>query len=253
LIDINNKKFNFYEPIDFSFEEIKDDFFTDIIYTISEKYLPLRKQRNMKNQFNNVILNYANQISEEEPQKNIFSGIENILSKNLIVRIDKDFKDVSLVSSNFILLDLNHNQNFTEIENLLNDILERKIIPIVTHPERYEFFSAKKDNKNIKNLKLKGVLFQLSLGSFNSLYGEKIKQISDIFLNHGFYDFIATDSIRNESIDKKFLEISIDNIVKKIGSSQLNEVFYKNPKNIIDKISFNDYGIQTLNDVSQSE
>ena len=45
MIDINNKKFNFYDPIKLiEMEKISEKFFSDIIYILSEKYIPNREK-----------------------------------------------------------------------------------------------------------------------------------------------------------------------------------------------------------------
>ena len=62
MIDINNKKFNFYDPIKLIEKEKRiESFFSDIIFTLSEKYIPDREKEKVRNQFGNLIMNYANQ------------------------------------------------------------------------------------------------------------------------------------------------------------------------------------------------
>lgn len=242
MIDINNKKFNFYDPIKLiEVDKKADSFFSDIIYTLSEKYIPNREKNKIKNQFSNLILNYANKNLENSNLKNIFSGFENLLSDALILRMEKKTSEVTLLKSNFILLDINNNKNFKFTENILDRVLEKRIIPIISHPERFDFF----DKDNLEKLKNKGVLFQLSLGSLSSHFGEKPMIKSNDLLESDIYDFVATDTNNYDQYNDEFLEDQINKISKIIGSSKLNELLYSNPKNVIDEKSSNDY--QLLN------
>ena len=239
MIDINNKKFNFYDPIKLIEKEKEtESFFSDIIFTLSEKYIPDREKDKIRNQFGNLIMNYANQ---NPGFQNIYSSFENIISEKMIIKPDnKTNKSISLIS-NFILIDINNNKNFKYIEKILKGILDKRRIPIISHPERFTVF----DKENIKNLKEKGVLFQLSLGSFSSFFGENSKSKSHEYLESGIYDFIASDSINYNQINDEFLEKQINNILKIIGSNKLNELIFSNPKNVIDEKPSNDF--QLLN------
>ena len=240
MIDINNKKFNFYDPvklIEMDYES--ETFFSDIIYVLSEKYIPSREKNKIKNQFSNLILNYAKKNTTNQNQRNKFSSIENILNENLLLRLEKKSSEVTLLKSNFILIDINNNKNLSFINSMLEKILEIRMIPIISHPERYEFL----DNENILKLKNKGVLFQLSIGSFSSYFGEKSKIKSNNLLDLNIYDFIASDTNNYDHINDEFLESQINNISKIIGSNKLNELLYSNPKNVIDEKSSNDYQI----------
>jgi len=241
MIDINNKKFNFYDPIKLIEKEKRiESFFSDIIFTLSEKYIPDREKEKVRNQFGNLIMNYANQ---NPGFQNIYSSFESIISEKIIIKLENKTntnRSTSLIS-NFILIDINNNKNFKYIEKNLKGILDKRIIPIISHPERFTVF----DKENIKNLKEKGVLFQLSLGSFSSFFGENSKSKSLEYLESGIYDFIASDSINYDQINDEFLEKQINNILKIIGSNKLNELIFSNPKNVIDEKLSNDF--QLLN------
>ncbi len=238
MIDINNKKYNFYDPVEIIEQEKKpESFFSDIIYILSEKYIPKREKNKIRNQFSNLVQNYSKPKSENSTFQKIFSGFENLLNENLILRLEENINKVSLLKSNFILIDLNNNNNFKFTETLINKILNKRMIPIISHPERFEFLN----NERIEKLHKNGVLFQLSIGSFSSVFGDKYRIKSIDLLESGIYDFIATDTINYYEVNDEFLEIQINKIIKIIGSNKLNELIYKNPRYIIDEKSSNDY------------
>jgi len=248
MIDINNKAFNFYDSTNMIEDQINllrlnsnVDVFTESIYTISEKYIPLREKRVFFNQFNNKILNFNNNKSEIINKKyETFTGIEVLFSQNSLIP-EINYQDLCLLDSNFLLIDLNNNETtIGSLEKNLSRIIENKIIPIIAHPERLENQIEINQLKKLKNF---GVLFQLSIGSLQKVFGEKVEKNSINLLKYGIFDFIASDTIYYDEFNDDFLEKSLDKARKIIGDSSINELIYKNPLNIIDHKTSNNYQI----------
>tara|TARA_B110001454_G_scaffold92395_1_gene88072 strand:+ start:582 stop:1325 length:744 start_codon:yes stop_codon:yes gene_type:complete len=247
MIDINNKSFNFYDSNNMIENHINSlrlnnsfDVFTESIYTISEKYIPLRERKVFFNQFNNRVSNFNIEKSEIINKKyETFTGIEILFSENSLIEAI-NYKDYCLLDSNFLLIDLNHNKYIIKkLEKNLSQIIENKIIPIIAHPERLEEFDINK----LKKLKNLGVLFQLSIGSLQNFFGKKVGENSINLLKYGVFDFIASDTNNYETFDDIFLEKSLDKASKIIGSSSITELIYKNPSNLLDHKTSNNYQI----------
>ena len=247
MIDINNKSFNFYDSNNMIENHINSlrlnnsfDVFTESIYTISEKYIPLRERKVFFNQFNNRVSNFNIEKSEIINKKyETFTGIEILFSENNLIEAI-NYKDYCLLDSNFLLIDLNHNKYIIKkLEKNLSQIIENKIIPIIAHPERLEEFDINK----LKKLKNLGVLFQLSIGSLQNFFGKKVGENSINLLKYGVFDFIASDTNNYETFDDIFLEKSLDKASKIIGSSSITELIYKNPSNLLDHKTSNNYQI----------
>lgn len=81
------------------------------------------------------------------------------------------------------------------MKDILKRILAKGYFPVLAHPERYEYMS----DKDYKELKTMGVLFQMNLSSLAGAYGGFAKAKSEWMLKKGFYDFFGSDlhSIRN--------------------------------------------------------
>ena len=45
MIDINNKKFNFYDPVTIVDNDKEDQIFSETLYILSEKYIPSRENK----------------------------------------------------------------------------------------------------------------------------------------------------------------------------------------------------------------
>ena len=239
MIDINNKKFNFYDPVTIVDNDKEDQIFSETLYILSEKYIPSRENKMIMNQFENLVINHNNTEEKQKTSEKIYTGFEYLISTDLITKLDENQNELSLLSSNFILLDINHNHNYNLVSDALEQILDFRMIPIISHPERFEILNKER----IFELKDKGVLFQLSLGSFSSFFGQEIEKKSKDFLEIGVYDFIATDSINYDQMNNSFIENKIETISKIIGSQKLNEIFLENPKNVTDQKSSNDFQI----------
>ena len=239
MIDINNKKFNFYDPVTIVDNDKEYQIFSETLYILSEKYIPSRENKMIMNQFENLVINHNNTEEKQKTSEKIYTGFEYLISTDLIKKLDENQNELSLLSSNFILLDINHNHNYNLVSNALEQILDFRMIPIISHPERFEILNKER----IFELKDKGILFQLSLGSFSSFFGEEIEKKSKDFLEIGIYDFIATDSINYYQMNNSFIENKIESVSKIIGSQKLNEIFLENPKNVTDQKSSNDFQI----------
>ena len=239
MIDINNKKFNFYDPVKIVDNDKEDQIFSETLYILSEKYIPSRENKMIMNQFENLVINHNNTEEKQKTSEKIYTGFEYLISTDLITKLDENQNELSLLSSNFILLDINHNHNYNLVSDALEQILDFRMIPIISHPERFEILNKER----IFELKDKGILFQLSLGSFSSFFGEEIEKKSKDFLEIGIYDFIATDSINYDQMNNSFIENKIESVSKIIGSQKLNEIFLENPKNVTDQKSSNDFQI----------
>jgi tyrosine-protein phosphatase YwqE len=248
MIDINNKSFNFYNSnliienhVNLLKENKNIDIFTESIYVISEKYIPFREESLFFNQFKNNILNFNNIKSQTlDKNFNTFTGVEFLFSENSI-KEEKSYIDFCLLDSNFLLIDLNNlKYSYQFLENELSKIINNKVIPIITHPERLAY---QMEINNLKQLKDMGVLFQLSLASLAGNFGENIEKKSINLLQNGVFDFIASDTTNYSEVDNNFLEKNLDKSRNLVGSSSLDKLIYKNPLNIIDNKSSNNYQI----------
>ena len=248
MIDINNKSFNFYNSnilIDNHLNLLKEneniDIFTESIYVISEKYIPFREENLFFNQFKNSILNFNNNKSKVFNKNfNTFSGIEFLFSENSI-KEKNSYINFCLLDSNFLLIDLNNlKYSYEFLKKELSKIINNKVIPIITHPERLAY---QIEINNLKQLKDIGVLFQLSLASLASNFGENIEKNSINLLQNGIFDFIASDTTNYSEFNNNKLEKILDKSRKLIGSASLDRLIYKNPSNIIDNKSSNNYQI----------
>lgn len=76
--------------------------------------------------------------------------------------------------------------------DILYELRLRGAIPIIAHPERYTYFINKPSliNQFVKE----GYLFQINTGSINGIFGNNVKDTSNVFIKNNICDFIASDA-----------------------------------------------------------
>ena len=143
MIDINNKKFNFYDPVTIVDNDKEDLIFSETLYILSEKYIPSRENKMIMNQFENLVINHNNTEEKQKTSEKIYTGFEYLISTDLVTKLEENQNELSLLSSNFILLDINHNNNYNLVSDALEQILDVRMIPIISHPERFEILNKR--------------------------------------------------------------------------------------------------------------
>ncbi len=112
---------------------------------------------------------------------------ENMLDNLFVQRFEEN--NLLLMNDNRILVETSYFNPPMEFEGIMGDILNSKYTPLLAHPERYRYM----DKKQYKQLKDKGVLFQLNLGSLVGGYGKTTQEVAREILANGWYDYIGSD------------------------------------------------------------
>ena len=118
-----------------------------------------------------------------------------------------------------------------DMYDIIYDMLEYKLIPILAHPERYSF--VQKDPNLVYDLIQKGVLMQSNYGSILGMYGEKAEIIVRKLLENNMVHFLGSDVHRANSIYSK-IQSSLGEIEAIVGEEKLKEISSVNPKLVVD-------------------
>lgn len=130
----------------------------------------------LKSAYNgNIILH----ISAENMLDNLF---EERLEQNDLLPLGKDGKNLLVETSYF-----NPPMNLNDI---LKRIQEKGYIPVLAHPERYEYM----EEKDYRALHEAQVKFQLNLPSLAGRYGKRVQGKAEWMLKKGYYDLCGTDT-----------------------------------------------------------
>ena len=104
---------------------------------------------------------WINALSENLYKKNIdlklYLGNEVYITENIIKLLETG-KATSINNSNYVLFEFPMNTKPLNMYDIIYDMLEYKLIPVLAHPERYSF--VQKEPELIYDLIQKGVLMQ---------------------------------------------------------------------------------------------
>lgn len=177
---------------------------------------------------------WINALTENLYKKDIdlklYLGNEIYITKNIINLLEKG-KATSINNSNYVLFEFPMNSKPLDMYDIIYDMLEYKLIPILAHPERYSFIQ--KDPSLIYELIRKGVLMQSNYGSILGMYGEKAEIIVRKLLENNMVHFLGSDVHKINSIYPK-INRAIKEIKSIIGKDKFYEIACINPQLVIE-------------------
>ena len=119
---------------------------------------------------------------------NLYLGNEIYFTDNIIELLEKR-KASTINDTSYVLFELPLNAEPMNLYDVVYDMLQYKLVPILAHPERYSF--VQKEPDLIYDLIEKGVLMQANYGSIVGQYGEKAQMIVRRFFDNVTSTFSA--------------------------------------------------------------
>lgn len=119
----------------------------------------------------------------------IDEGFEKLVENQQILSLD----------GQYLLIEMSFVQAPLHFEDAVQKILDRKLYPILAHPERYNFITQRMDGyQKYKDIGLK---FQVNLLSIAGYYGKDVQKNAMYLLQHKLVDFVASDVHKINQID----------------------------------------------------
>ena len=115
-------------------------------------------------------------------------------------------------------------------EYLIFEIETKGFIPVLAHPERYDWINSMPDF--IKDFKQRNGKLQGNLGSFIGYYGRSARRNFKKLFNAKMYDFLATDThspMHLEEIIKNW-----HNIIKELEEKNIKILLEENPASLVE-------------------
>ena len=176
---------------------------------------------------------WVNAIYENLQAKNIdirlYLGNEIYLSEN-IIKLLEEGKASTINDTSYVLFEMPLNAEPLNLYDIVYQMLQCKLVPILAHPERYSF--VQKDPELIYDLIQKGVLMQANYGSIIGQYGEKAKIIVKKFFENNMIHFLGSDVHRQNTIYPKIPQILVE-LNSLIGEEKLEELTTTNPSLVL--------------------
>lgn len=177
---------------------------------------------------------WINALAENLYKKNIdlklYLGNEIYFTQNLINLLETG-KATSINSSNYVLFEFPLNTKPMNMYDIIYDMLEYKLIPVLAHPERYSF--VQREPEIIYDLIQKGVLMQSNYGSILGRYGEKAELIVRKLLENNMVHFLGSDVHKSNTIYLRISE-ALEAIKEIVGREKLQELTSINPRLVLE-------------------
>ena len=168
----------------------------------------------------------SQKFSQYDINLNLYIGNEIYLSDNIIQLLEEG-KASTINNTNYVLIEMSLNEEPSYLYDLIYEMTQYKLVPILAHPERYSFIQ--KDTELIYDLIDLGVLMQVNYASIIGHYGEKAQIIVKKMLENNMVHFFGSDVHRPNTIYPKIPEILLE-IEEIIGKSELEKLTTTNPK-----------------------
>ena len=137
----------------------------------------------------------VNQINEIALDRGYITEIKLGMENHIDLSLPDDIRTGYALSMNegpYILLEMPWEDEGLYIDDVLSEIQEMGLIPVIAHPERMEIFMN--DYDYLKNLVERGILMQLTASSLYGKFGKEARVFSHEILLDGFCHIIASDT-----------------------------------------------------------
>jgi protein-tyrosine phosphatase len=164
---------------------------------------------------------------------NIYSGSE-LFFHHYVEKTLKTSKVATLGGlQQYVLIEFPMFQMPAGLEEVLFEISINNLIPIVAHPERYSGV-LEKPSRALKFIRHGGLL-QVNAGSIMGHFGKETQKLGMNLLDQQVVHFIASDAHAPDG--RTFiLRKTYEYLRSYLPEDYLEELFYKNPRNIIDEV-----------------
>lgn len=221
--------------VDESVEIIKKYYKNGIRHIVLTPHYVLNSEYDAKNNIKlKKIKELRSILKEENINVNLYVGNEVYINKD-IINLLREGKIFTINNSRYLLIELPFINEDLDALNIIHDLILSGIIPIIAHPERYNYIQD--DIEKLKEYKELGALIQVNNDSLYNKYGRSCNKTVKKILRCRLADFIATDIHHNSSkmytsfkirkkienlTDKKYAKkIMIDNQVKVLKDEEI--------------------------------
>lgn len=170
------------------------------------------------------------EVEKENIPIRLYLGNEVFAENRLLEFLEKGYI-TTLHQTKYMLFEVPRFDVYQGLSQVVFELQSHDIVPILAHPERYKMIW---DNPNVATtLKEQGVLFQVNLGSFVGIYGDKVKECAILLLKHSMVDFISSDIHHiKHSHYKRLNEVKL--ILKKyISEEEITKLLVTNPGKVL--------------------
>ncbi|MAU65196.1 MAG: hypothetical protein CL882_04150 [Dehalococcoidia bacterium] len=175
----------------------------------------------------------TDQINDISLEKGYLTKIKLGMENHIDITLPEDIRTGYALTMNYgpyILLEMPWDETRKEkyIDDVLDEVKEMGLIPVIAHPERMEIF--KNNYGYLKELVGRGMLMQLTSSSLYGKFGSEAKVFSHEILKDGFCHIIASDTHMAFGQREQDLINGFETAKKLIGQEAARELVSDNPR-----------------------
>ena len=172
------------------------------------------------------------QLAEADISVTLYSGSELHLVPELPAKIEEGEALTYNDRGKAALVELPKSTLAMGTETLLEQLLYRKITPIIAHPERNAVLAAHPER--VGEWVSWGCKLQLTAQSCSGDFGEPIQQVCQYWCERGWVHLIASDAHRPHGRSPRKLAIGRDTVAEWLGDNTAELLSVGNPQRLID-------------------
>lgn len=169
-------------------------------------------------------------LQKEAINLKLYLGNEVYITENIIHLLETG-KATTIHKTNYLLFEFPLNVKPMNMYDVIYDMLQYKLIPVLAHPERYTFIQ--KEPEIVYDLIQKGVLMQSNYGSILGQYGEKAQLIVKKLFENNMVHFLGSDVHKKNSIYPRIPQ-ALNEIKLIVGEEKLEEMTTMNPRLVLE-------------------
>lgn len=174
----------------------------------------------------------------------LYLGNEVFIDNNILEYIEND--EISTINNTkYLLIELPLREKLEIAFDILFNLRNNGIVPIIAHPERYHYINLE-DLEKMINL---GCLLQGNISSLSGKYGKGAKHNLELFLKKHMIHILGTDT-HHDCIN---LELCYNTLDKFVSSKMKDELLFENFDKIINNKDISAYKILNTNTLFKKE
>jgi len=167
-------------------------------------------------------------LEKERIPLTLYAGMEVFMREN-VPSLLCDGKLLTINAGHYILTEFSFDEDPRFAEKMLRQVYEIGLIPVIAHPERYEF--VKDCPEIVLGWKQKGYKVQVNKSSLQGRFGRRIGYLAQEMLREELVTVVASDTHspfqRTPNLEDVYEELSLE-----YSEEYLQMLFHKNPLRI---------------------
>lgn len=189
---------------------------TDVFFT--PHYMRLRNYLSTYHNNLEVFESFKREVEKAGYQINLHLGNEIYYSVDAIKYL-KENTVTTMGKSKKVLIEFSMSEAEEDIPDAIHNIKAAGFIPIIAHPERYQYITKIEDFELMHKM---GALIQINAHSVAGKYGLSTQKLCFKLIKLGLVDFVASDI---HEFRTNYLKVAYEIVLKKFGEKITEKIF----------------------------